>query len=163
MKLILDRMDLRPECEDASCSSIRIHHFKQEVQEVVAVLGRATFREFDGSSYQAVFAPPLMTWPDAPDMQEIGGKLVAVQSCWLNSDGELVANVQVIDGKDVVHSQQIRLRDGRVVVSSVIPFKRQGRQMSPDEFEQFLNANYAAVFSFIKSLLPLDVAAELTE
>lgn len=153
MKLILDRLDLMPEHEGMNCSQIKIHHFKKEVQEVVGIIGRATFREYDGSGYRAVFAPALMTWVDAPDIKQIGGKLVGVQACWLADDGTLVANVQVIDGGEVVYSQRIQIKDDGIADDDRIPFKRQGRQMTREEFSTFLNDNFTAVSSFVTSLL----------
>jgi len=57
MKLTLDREDLKPEYENINCSLTRFEHFKVEVQAAIVVVGRAKFREYDGSNYNAIFPP----------------------------------------------------------------------------------------------------------
>lgn len=54
MKLTVDRLDLLPEHEDTNCSQVRLVHFKPDVQIAIIAAGGATFREFDGSSYNRV-------------------------------------------------------------------------------------------------------------
>ena len=57
MKLTLDRDDLKPEYQDTRCSLTRFHHFLPAVQDAVMAVGRATFREYDESNYNAIYAP----------------------------------------------------------------------------------------------------------
>ena len=57
MKLTLDREDLRPEHQNVNCSQTRFEHFKPEVQTAIATVGRAQFREYDGSNYNAIYSP----------------------------------------------------------------------------------------------------------
>ena len=56
MKLTVDRQDLKPEYENTNCSQIRFHHFKEEVQAAIAIVGKAQFREYDGSNYNAIYS-----------------------------------------------------------------------------------------------------------
>ncbi len=57
MKLTLDRLDLRPEFREISCSQTRFEHFKQSVQWAIADVGRATFWEYNHDNYNAVHPP----------------------------------------------------------------------------------------------------------
>lgn len=57
MRLILDRDDLCPEHKDTSCSKIKFWHFTSEAQKALKAVGRATFREYDQSNYNAVRLP----------------------------------------------------------------------------------------------------------
>lgn len=55
MKLILDREDLKPQFIDTNCSLTAFEHFKEDVQKAIVAVGRAQFREYDGSNYNAIF------------------------------------------------------------------------------------------------------------
>ena len=55
MKLTLDREDLKPEYQNINCSQTRFQHFKEEVQKAIIVVGKAQFREYDGSNYNAIY------------------------------------------------------------------------------------------------------------
>lgn len=58
MKLTLDREDLKPEYQDINCSQTRFEHFTKEAQAAIAAVGRAQFREYDGSNYNAIYPEP---------------------------------------------------------------------------------------------------------
>lgn len=55
MKLTLHREDLRPEYQNINCSQTRFGHFKAEVQSAISVVGKAQFREYDDSNYNAIY------------------------------------------------------------------------------------------------------------
>jgi hypothetical protein len=57
MELFLDRIDLKPKHENIESSLTRFEHFKPEVQEAIKIVGRATFKNFDGSNYNAIYPP----------------------------------------------------------------------------------------------------------
>jgi hypothetical protein len=57
MKLIIDREDLKTEHRDINCSQTKFHHFTLQVQQAIREVGRATFREYDGSNYNAIYPP----------------------------------------------------------------------------------------------------------
>ena len=57
MKLTLDREDLEEKYKDMNCSQTKFEHFKVEVRAAIIVVGKAQFREYDGSNYNAIFAP----------------------------------------------------------------------------------------------------------
>lgn len=59
MKLFIDRADLKPEYENVNCSRTKFQYFADEVQTAIIAVGRATFREYDGSNYNAIY--PLIT------------------------------------------------------------------------------------------------------
>jgi hypothetical protein len=59
MQLILYREDLKPEHIDVNCSLLRLEHFNDTVQRVVGIVGRAQFREYDNSSYNAILPDKL--------------------------------------------------------------------------------------------------------
>lgn len=55
MKPILDREDLLDEFKNINCSKTKIEHFKISVQHAVIAVGKAQFREYDGSNYNAIY------------------------------------------------------------------------------------------------------------
>lgn len=55
MKLLIDREDLKPEHKDINCSQTRFQHFKENVQAAIIAVGKAQFREYDGSNYNAIY------------------------------------------------------------------------------------------------------------
>lgn len=57
MRLILDRLDLKPEFERVNCSQTRFEHFDEKAQQAILAVGHATFQEFDSSNYNRIFAP----------------------------------------------------------------------------------------------------------
>lgn len=57
MKLILDREDLKPEKVDISCSQTKFQDFAEHVQKAIVAVGKAQFREYDGSNYNAIYPP----------------------------------------------------------------------------------------------------------
>lgn len=57
MKLTLGREDLKTDFKNINCSQTRFEHFKQEVQNEIIAVGRATFKEDDGSNYNVIFQP----------------------------------------------------------------------------------------------------------
>lgn len=57
MKLTLDRLDLLPEHERINCSATKFEHFKPQAQQAILTAGRATFIEYDGRSYNAIYPP----------------------------------------------------------------------------------------------------------
>ena len=57
MNLKIDRDDLKPEYKDINCSRTRFEHFNETTQAAIAAVGRAQFREFDGSNYNAIYPP----------------------------------------------------------------------------------------------------------
>ena len=59
MKLTLDREDLKPEHQNINCSQTRFEHFREEVQSAIVVVGKAQFREYDGSNYNAIYPPQV--------------------------------------------------------------------------------------------------------
>lgn len=54
MKLTLDRDDLKDEYKDIPCRNTDFIHFKSDVQRVISIVGRATFREWSGDNYNAI-------------------------------------------------------------------------------------------------------------
>jgi hypothetical protein len=56
MHLTVDRLDLKPEHKDIPCSRTKYEHFRPEVQEAIKTVGKATFKEFDGSNYNAIYS-----------------------------------------------------------------------------------------------------------
>lgn len=54
MKLIVDREDLKPEFKNINCSQTKFEHFQENVQAAIVAVGRAQFREYDGSNYNAI-------------------------------------------------------------------------------------------------------------
>jgi len=56
MKLILYRDDLRDEEKNRNCSLTRFEHFTNKVQAAIRIIGHATFREYDHSSYNVIIA-----------------------------------------------------------------------------------------------------------
>lgn len=58
MKLTLDREDLLDKFKDINCSQTKIEHFKVSVQHAVIAIGKAQFREYDGSNYNAIYPGP---------------------------------------------------------------------------------------------------------
>ena len=59
MKLTLDREDLKPEYKDINCSQTKFEHFKLQAQQAIREAGRAQFREYDGSNYNAIYPPTV--------------------------------------------------------------------------------------------------------
>ena len=59
MKLILDRDDLKAEYKDVNCSQTCFEHFVIQVQQAIREAGRAQFREYDGSNYNAIYPPTI--------------------------------------------------------------------------------------------------------
>jgi len=57
MRLTLDREDLKPEHAGINCSHTKFEHFTEEAQAAIKAAGRAQFREYDGSNYNAIYAP----------------------------------------------------------------------------------------------------------
>lgn len=57
MKLTLDRLDLLPEHETMNCSRTKFEHFNDKSKRAIAAAGRATFREFNHSNYNAIYPP----------------------------------------------------------------------------------------------------------
>lgn len=57
MRLTLDREDLKPEYKDINCSQTKIEHFKMDVKVAIIAVGKAQFREYDGSNYNAIYSP----------------------------------------------------------------------------------------------------------
>ncbi len=55
MKLILYRESLKPEFQNINCSQTRFEHFTEEAQAAIRAVGRAQFREYDGSNYNAIY------------------------------------------------------------------------------------------------------------
>jgi hypothetical protein len=60
MNLTLDRLDLSQEHIHIACSKTRFEHFSAEAQVAIKAVGRAQFREFDGSNYNAIYPPPTV-------------------------------------------------------------------------------------------------------
>jgi hypothetical protein len=54
MKLTLDREDLKPQFQEMPCRHTSFENFKEEVQEAILAVGRATFYEYDGRNYNAI-------------------------------------------------------------------------------------------------------------
>ena len=59
MKLTLDRQDLKPEYRDINCSQTKFEHFTLQVQQSIREAGKATFKEYDGSNYNAIYPPTV--------------------------------------------------------------------------------------------------------
>lgn len=59
MKLTLDRLDLRKEYKDISCSKTKFGHFSDKAQVAIRTVGRAVFYEYDRSSYNAIYPPKV--------------------------------------------------------------------------------------------------------
>ena len=59
MKLTLDREDLKPEHRNINCSQTKFEHFTLQVQQAIREAGRAQFREYDGSNYNAIYPPTV--------------------------------------------------------------------------------------------------------
>lgn len=59
MKLMLDREDLKPKHRNINCSQTRFQHFIKDVQAAIVVVGKAQFREYDGSNYNAIYPPEI--------------------------------------------------------------------------------------------------------
>ena len=59
MKLTLDRKDLKPEYADINCSQTRFEHFKPQVRQAIIQVGQATFWEYDGRNYNAIYPPEM--------------------------------------------------------------------------------------------------------
>lgn len=57
MKLTLDRLDLQSQFVGIACRLTSFEHFKPEAQAAILAVGRATFMEFDGSNYNAIYPP----------------------------------------------------------------------------------------------------------
>ena len=57
MKLELYPVDLETKHRDRNCSTINFEHFKPSVRTAIIAVGRATFYEFDGRSYNAIYPP----------------------------------------------------------------------------------------------------------
>lgn len=60
MKLTLDREDLQEKYKDVNCSQTKFEHFKDEVCAAIVVVGKAQFREYDGSNYNAILVPSVI-------------------------------------------------------------------------------------------------------
>lgn len=57
MKLEVYRDDLKHEHRGVSCEELNFEHLRPEVQEVVRVVGRATFYGDDRRDYTVVYPP----------------------------------------------------------------------------------------------------------
>mgnify|MGYP001610299103 CR=1 FL=1 len=57
MKLVIDRLDLLEQYRNINCSQTRLEHFSPETQKAIMAVGQATFVEFDGRSYNVIYAP----------------------------------------------------------------------------------------------------------
>lgn len=57
MKLIIDREDLKPEFQNINCSQTKFEHFTLQAQLAIREVGRAQFREYDDSNYNAIYPP----------------------------------------------------------------------------------------------------------
>lgn len=57
LTLLLYRHDLLPEYRSRNCSQIAFENFKKEVQKAIVTAGKAQFREYDNSNYNAVYPP----------------------------------------------------------------------------------------------------------
>lgn len=59
MKLTLGREDLKPKFRNVSCSQTKFEHFTLQAQQAIREAGRAQFREYDGSNYNAIYPPTI--------------------------------------------------------------------------------------------------------
>lgn len=57
MKLTVDREDLRQESQNKNCSQIGYDDLNEQAKRAVEQVGAATFREYDGSNYNAIYPP----------------------------------------------------------------------------------------------------------
>lgn len=55
MKLTLDRIDLRQEHEGIRCSLTKLEHFVDKAQRAIELVGKATFFEYDRSTYNMIY------------------------------------------------------------------------------------------------------------
>lgn len=93
------------------------------------------------------------------NMREVAGKVVIVQSCWLDNDSDIVANIGIGKDGELVHSQRILISAQKITYPYFVPYKRIGPQMTHDEFDAFLNDNFQDVLNLIMSLLePCELA-----
>ncbi len=77
-----------------------------------------------------------------------------VQSCWIDRDLDFIANMSIIDNKEVVHHQHILISGQTITYPQFSAYKKiGGKQMMHDEFNAFLNDNLQEVLSLIISLL----------
>jgi len=78
MKLKVDRIDLETKHRNRNCSTINFEHFKPSVRTAIIAVGRATFYEFDGRSYNAIYPPQPQLQDDDSDLRD---QVEIVQVC----------------------------------------------------------------------------------
>ncbi len=91
--------------------------------------------------------------------RKIAGKIIMVQSCWVDKDLDIVVNLSIgVDGT-LVHRQRLQISGKQITYPNFIPYKQIGKQMTHLEFDAFLNDNFEAVLGLVMSLLePGEVA-----
>lgn len=57
MKLTLDRDDLKETRKEVACSLTKFKHFNAQAQRAILLVGKATFQEYDRSSYNVIYPP----------------------------------------------------------------------------------------------------------
>lgn len=88
------------------------------------------------------------------NIKEIAGKRVLIQSCWVDDALDIVANIRILDGKEVVHSQRVEISgDHEITYPMFTPYKKIGPHMTHEEFDCFLNDCLGEVLGLIFRLL----------
>ena len=93
MKLTLNREDLKPEHESTNCSLVKFEHLNEKAQLATRLLGRATFFEYDQSSYNAVFPPEEAKDPAAAPGNILENMLELLRRTVENNNGRGVARI----------------------------------------------------------------------
>jgi hypothetical protein len=63
MYLMVDMLDLKSEfINTLKCQDVKFEHFKEDVQEIITLLGGATLHEPGTKNYQLIAAPVEQTW-----------------------------------------------------------------------------------------------------
>lgn len=84
-------------------------------------------------------------------IKTIAGKDILCQSCWVDKDLDIIANISIGDGKEILHAAQIQISGNEITYLS--SFKKLGKQISFAEYDNFLRGNLASVMDLIMSLL----------
>lgn len=82
-------------------------------------------------------------------VKEIAGKTVIIQSCWLDPDMDIQANIGIGDGQRIDYCRVTITPESKILyLGSVILQMRQ-------EYDAFLSENIGEILGFVKSLLML--------
>jgi hypothetical protein len=79
---------------------------------------------------------------DPKNIKEICGKRVLIESCWVDDALDIVANIRILDGKEVVYRQRVEISGDQEIT-----------YLTHEEFGKFLSDHLGQILGLIFNLL----------